>query len=110
MQNCQQLIHGLHFAISVCVFHRCKYKVYSTDLRARVSVIICFYNEAWSTLLRTVYSVLDRTPRNLIHEIILLDDFSDFGKKLYHFTLGKQIIYEGAMWCCLIMFPEVVTV
>ncbi|XP_033639451.1 polypeptide N-acetylgalactosaminyltransferase 11-like [Asterias rubens] len=56
----------------------CKYKVYSTDLSARVSVIICFYNEAWSTLLRTVYSVLDRTPRNLIHEIILLDDFSDF--------------------------------
>ncbi|XP_038044634.1 polypeptide N-acetylgalactosaminyltransferase 11-like isoform X2 [Patiria miniata] len=55
----------------------CKYKVYSRDL-PRVSVIICFYNEAWSTLLRTVHSVLDRTPRELLQEIILLDDYSDF--------------------------------
>lgn len=61
------------------LYFRCKYKSYSEAVLS-TSIVICFYNEAWSTLLRTVHSVLDRTPKHLLHEIILVDDFSEFGK------------------------------
>lgn len=43
-------------------------------------MIIAFYNEAWSTLLRTVYSVLETSPDILVEEVILVDDYSDRGK------------------------------
>uniref|UniRef100_A0A4W3JME1 UDP-N-acetyl-alpha-D-galactosamine:polypeptide N-acetylgalactosaminyltransferase 11 (GalNAc-T11) n=1 Tax=Callorhinchus milii TaxID=7868 RepID=A0A4W3JME1_CALMI len=56
---------------------KCKEKRYPINL-ASASIIICFYNEALSALLRTVHSVLDRTPAHLLHEIILVDDHSDF--------------------------------
>lgn len=42
-------------------------------------MVICFFNEAFSALLRTVHSVLDRTPSYLLHEIILVDDRSELG-------------------------------
>ncbi|XP_050997693.1 polypeptide N-acetylgalactosaminyltransferase 15 [Acomys russatus] len=40
------------------------------------SVILCFHNEAWPMLLRTVHSILDTAPRALLQEIILVDDLS----------------------------------
>lgn len=54
----------------------CKDVIYSTSLPT-ASIIICFYNEHFATLLRTIYSIMDRTPENLLKEIILIDDFSD---------------------------------
>ncbi|KAK1173095.1 polypeptide N-acetylgalactosaminyltransferase 12 [Acipenser oxyrinchus oxyrinchus] len=55
----------------------CKQKQYDYRSLPTTSVVIAFYNEAWSTLLRTVHSVLETSPDILLREVILVDDYSD---------------------------------
>lgn len=35
-----------------------------------------FFDEYWSILLRTVHSIFNRTPHELLHEVILINDNS----------------------------------
>lgn len=67
---------SIHRSLPPTADDECKTEKYAADL-PDTSVIICFHNEAWSVLLRTVHSVIERTPEKLLKEIILVDDFSD---------------------------------
>lgn len=56
----------------------CKWWHYPEDLPT-VSVVIVFHNEGWTPLLRTVHTVIHRSPKNILKEIVMVDDFSDKG-------------------------------
>ncbi|XP_032292215.1 putative polypeptide N-acetylgalactosaminyltransferase 13 isoform X3 [Drosophila virilis] len=43
---------------------------------AQLSVVISFYNEARSMLLRTILTLVSRTPEDYLHELIIIDDCS----------------------------------
>ncbi|XP_043224989.1 polypeptide N-acetylgalactosaminyltransferase 1-like [Amphibalanus amphitrite] len=77
----------------------CLSRTHDFDLPT-ADVIIIFTNEAFSSLVRTIHSVINRTPARLLQQIILVDDFSDrveLGGKLERyierfFNSGRQLV------------------
>lgn len=76
------------------IIHRCRHWNYPKDL-PKTSVIIVFHNEGWSVLMRTVHSVINRTPPEYLEEILLVDDFSDKGKTT--FSIKKKIFFKTSL-------------
>ncbi|XP_012882681.1 PREDICTED: inactive polypeptide N-acetylgalactosaminyltransferase-like protein 5 [Dipodomys ordii] len=74
---------------------KCYHKNYPVHLLT-ASVIICFHNEEFNALLRTVSSILHLTPPYFLQEIILVDDKSEFddlqGKLEYHLEVFQRNI------------------
>lgn len=66
----------------------CKAKKYWNKL-PNCSIVVPFHNEHWTTLLRLTYSVVNRAPKELLHEVILVDDFST--KKFLKDELDKYM-------------------
>uniref|UniRef100_A0A3Q4HGK1 Polypeptide N-acetylgalactosaminyltransferase 8 n=1 Tax=Neolamprologus brichardi TaxID=32507 RepID=A0A3Q4HGK1_NEOBR len=58
---------------------RCLKKSYPKDLPS-LSVVLIYLDEALSVLQRALRSIIDRTPKNLLKEIIMVDDHSSNGK------------------------------
>ncbi|XP_078293465.1 inactive polypeptide N-acetylgalactosaminyltransferase-like protein 5 isoform X3 [Panthera onca] len=57
---------------------KCFQKRYPANLPT-ASIVICFHNEEFNALFRTMFSVVNLTPRLFLEEIILVDDMSDSG-------------------------------
>ncbi|KAH9508603.1 N-acetylgalactosaminyltransferase 7 [Bulinus truncatus] len=54
----------------------CKHWHYSNK-QPKASVVIVFHNEGFTTLVRTIHSVINTSPAQFLKEIVLVDDFSD---------------------------------
>ncbi|KAJ8775852.1 hypothetical protein J1605_016079 [Eschrichtius robustus] len=55
----------------------CHKKQYPSNLPT-ASIVICFHNEEFNALFRTVSSVMTLTPQRILEEVILVDDMSEF--------------------------------
>lgn len=66
----------------------CRNLVYDLNSLPTASVVIIFYNEPYSVIVRTIHSVLNTCDRRILKEVILVDDGStledDKGKLDYY--------------------------
>lgn len=84
MQRLNAIAHSRFIVFS------CPLEKYTIETLPTVSVVICFYNEHITTLLRSVKTVLERTPSSLLKEIVLVDDCSDIDDLKEHLISDVQ--------------------
>ncbi|XP_018320488.1 polypeptide N-acetylgalactosaminyltransferase 35A isoform X2 [Agrilus planipennis] len=89
-----QLNKSSNIETTVFPSNKCQQIQYTADLPT-ASVIICFYNEHFYTLMRTVHSIINRTPSKILKEIILVDDFSDIPNLQYNVSSAIEKEFSG---------------
>ena len=70
-------------------------KTYPKDLPS-IGVVLIYLDEALSILKRAIRSIIDRTPKSLLKEIILVDDHSRNGLSLFNRLILLQRYYFSA--------------
>ena len=91
-----------HLFRCVLFSFRCKRWIYpDVQYLPTAAVILVFYDEGFSVLLRTVHSVINTSPKELLKEIILIDDGSSDRQFLHSpstsFLYSTSFILESLM-------------
>merc|ERR1719340_544674 len=73
---------ALNRSLSDVRLSACKSKDYP-ELLPTTSVVIVFHNEAWTTLLRTIHSIMLRSPRDLVEDA---SEHSHLGSELENYV------------------------
>ena len=76
------------------------------DVLPTASVVICFYQEDVQTLLRTVHSVVLRSPKSVLQQVILVDDYSGVPEEMSNLTQHIQGDDKLAIVVTLLHAPE----
>ncbi|XP_067648419.1 N-acetylgalactosaminyltransferase 6-like [Eurosta solidaginis] len=71
----------------------CRTQTYNKQLPA-VSIIVVAHNEHPTVLQRTLHSLWNRTPHELLHELILVDDFSTHPPTRFDVSLEQNLILK----------------
>lgn len=58
------------------------------NISLSVSIVIIYHNEALSVLIRMLNSIFDHTPSELLKEIVLYDDCSDYDTLLINHIIS----------------------
>ena len=85
---CESVSSKCYNTILFYINYRCRTRRYVN--LSPVSVIIPFRDETWNVLLRTMHSILDRAPPDLLKEIVLVDDGSKEGIYYLYYSLSNS--------------------